>query len=142
MVCPVSDAHMLKPQGVINKCPPEGRFRRMGGACLGRMTFDGGGHVQAAQRDTDFDGVNWFQAEWLMGVSGFRRNGPPSLPEMLGATVFRRQRSLRNMRNGPEPGMVSPKFIGKSMFLKQKLNRCSRCHFRNLRGRFPPVGFA
>ena len=100
-----------------------------------------GGHVQAAQRDTDFDGVNWFQAEWLMGVSGFRRNGPPSLPEMLGATVFRRQRSLRNMRNGPEPRMVSPKFIEKSLFLKQKLNRCSRCHFRNLRGRFPAVGF-
>ena len=101
----------------------------------------GGGHVQAAQRDTDFDGVNWFQAELLMGVFGFRRNGPPSLPEMLGATEFPRQRSLRNMRNGPEPGMVSPKFIEKSMFLKQKLNRCSRCHFRNLRGRFPPYGF-
>ena len=74
----------------------------MGGACLGRMTFDGGGHVQAAQRDTDFDGVNWFQAEWLMGVSGFRRNGPPSLPEMLGATVFRRQCNFRNMRQPHE----------------------------------------
>ena len=62
----------------------------------------GGGHVQAAQRDTVFDGVNWFQAEWLMGASGFRRNGPPSLPEMLGATVFRRQSNFRNMRKPHE----------------------------------------
>ena len=39
-------------------------------------------------------------------------------------------------------GAIDPKFMEKIWFLKRKLNRGSRCHFRNLRGRFPPCGFA
>ena len=38
-------------------------------------------------------------------------------------------------------GGFDPKFMERIKLLREKLNRCSRCHFRNLRGRFPPYGF-
>ena len=41
-----------------------------------------------------------------------------------------------------KPGVSETSRNGKNVKICKNLNRCSRCHFRNLRGRFPPVGFA